>query len=91
MSATTVFYEGFKRHRKLFIMVLMMPVTGMAAVIPIVIWKAPKNMLIVVAVTFFLMVQYTLTIFFMIKKIDRLTEDALKEQVQRVQPEISGK
>ncbi len=37
MSATKVFYEGFMRHRNVFIMVLMMPVVGMAAVIPIVI------------------------------------------------------
>jgi hypothetical protein len=86
MSATTVFYEGFKKHRHLFIAVLMMPVVGMVAVIPIVIWKAPKNMLIVVALTFFLMVQYTVTIFFMIKRIDRLSEDAIKEQSQQVQP-----
>ena len=91
MSATTVFYEGFKKHRNVFIAVLMMPVVGMVAVIPIVIWRAPKNMLIVVALTFFLIVQYTVTIFFMIKRIDRLTEDALKEQTQLAQPEASGK
>ena len=39
-----------------------MPAIGMVAVIPIVIWRAPKNMLIVVAMTFFLIVQYTVTI-----------------------------
>ena len=36
-SATEVFYEGFMRHRNVFIMVLMIPVVGIAAVIPIVI------------------------------------------------------
>jgi phosphotransferase system glucose/maltose/N-acetylglucosamine-specific IIC component len=90
MSATTVFYEGFKKHRKVFIAVLMMPVIGMIAVIPIVIWRAPKNMVLVVALTFFLIVQYTVTIFFMIKRIDRLTQDALEKTTQNIEPESPG-
>jgi hypothetical protein len=78
MSAARTFYEGYKKNRNLFIFVLMTPVIGMAVAIPIIIWQAPKNMPIVIAVIFFLIVQYTVTIFFMIKRIERL--DNSKEE-----------
>lgn len=48
-------------------------------------------MVIVMAITFFLMVQYTVTIFFMIKRIDRLAKDSINEKTEPAQPESSGK
>ncbi len=47
----------------------------MIAVIPIVLWRAPKNQLIVVAFTFFQIIQYAVTIFFLIKRIERLRDE----------------
>ncbi len=43
-------------NRVLFLSVVLLPLVGMIAVIPIVLWRAPKNQLIVVAFTFFLIV-----------------------------------
>ena len=48
-------------------------------------------MVIMVAITFFLMVQYTVIIFFMIKRIDRLAKDTINEISEPAQPESPGK
>ncbi len=72
MSKPFSFYEVYKNHRTLFLSVIMLPVVGMIISILIVLWKAPKNQLTVVAFTFFLMVQYIVTIIFLINRIKRL-------------------
>ncbi len=56
MSRPISFYEAYRKHRVLFLSVVLLPLVGMIAVIPIVLWRAPKNQLIVVAFTFFLIV-----------------------------------
>ncbi len=69
------FYEAYRKHRLLFLSVVLLPLLGMIAVIPIVLLRAPKNQLIVVAFTFFLIIQYAVTIFFFIKRIERLRDE----------------
>ena len=58
MSRPSSFYEAYRKNRALFLSVVLMPLVGMIAVIPIVLLRAPKNQLIVIAFTFFLIVQY---------------------------------
>lgn len=53
MSRPLSFYEAYRKHRALFLSVVLMPLIGMIAVIPIVLLRAPKNQIIVIAFTFF--------------------------------------
>ena len=75
ISRPLSFYEAYRKNRTLFLSVVLLPLVGMIVVIPIVLWRAPKNQLIVVAFTFFLIVQYAVTIFFLIKRIERLRDE----------------
>ena len=74
MSKPLSFYEAYRKHRVLFLSVVFLPLVGMIAVIPIVLLRAPKNQPIVLAFTFFLIVQYAVTILFLIKRIERLRD-----------------
>ena len=69
------FYEAYRKHRVIFLSVVLLPLVGMIAVIPIIMLRAPKNQLMVVAFTLFLIVQYAVTIFFLIKRIERLRDE----------------
>ena len=51
---------------------LGVPVIGMALAFVIVLYKKPDNMLITLAVTFFLAVQYILMMFFWMKRVEKL-------------------
>lgn len=75
MSKPLSFYEAYRKNRIVFLSVVLLPLVGMIAVIPIVLLRAPKNQLIVLAFTFFLIVQYAITIFFLIKRIDGLRDE----------------
>ena len=75
MSKPSSFYEAYRKNRTLFLSVVLLPLVGMIEVIPLVLSRAPKNQLIVVAFTFFLIVQYAVTIFFLVKRIDSLSDE----------------
>ena len=51
-----------------------MPVLGMVIAIPLIIWRAPKNMMVVLGVITILIVQYSLLVFWISKRIDQLIE-----------------
>ena len=69
MSDTT-FKETMRKYRTYFIALLMFPVAGMVAALGIIAWRPPKNFTLAIAVIFFLMVQYVVTVFFIVKRID---------------------
>lgn len=69
MSGAT-FKETMRKYRTYLIAMLMFPFTGMVAALGIVAWRSPKNVIVVVAVIFFLMVQYIVTVFLIVKRID---------------------
>jgi hypothetical protein len=54
MSRPSSLYEAYRKKRALFLSVVLRLLVGMIAVIPIVMGRAPKNQLIVVAFMFFL-------------------------------------
>ncbi len=64
---------SIKKNRNMFLAILMMPVAGMMASIPIIVWRAPSNMNIVLAVIVVLMVQYILLVNWIVKRMDKLT------------------
>jgi hypothetical protein len=64
---------SLKKNRNIFLAILMMPVAGMMVSIPIIVWRAPSNMNIVLALIVVMMVQYILLVNWIVKKMDKLT------------------
>jgi len=74
MSETTGFKDSIKKNRSTLLAILMLPVLGMVISIPLIIWKAPKNMGVAVGIIVLLMAQYALLVWWISKKIDQLIE-----------------
>lgn len=74
MSETTSFKDSVKKNRSALLAILMLPVLGMAISIPLIIWKAPKNMGVALGIIVVLMAQYTLLVWWISKRIDQLIE-----------------
>jgi F0F1-type ATP synthase membrane subunit b/b' len=53
---------------------LGVPVIGMAIAFVIIYWKKPNNMIMALAVIFFLAVQYVLMMFFWMKRVETLAK-----------------
>ena len=60
------------KNRTFVLAMLGVPVIGMALAFVLVLYKKPDNMLITLAVTFFLAVQYVLLMFFWMKRVEKL-------------------
>jgi hypothetical protein len=73
MGESNDFDASLKKNRNLFLAILMMPVAGMMVAIPIIVWRAPSNMNIVLALIVVMMVQYILLVNWIIKRMDKLT------------------
>ena len=63
------------KNRTLVLAILGVPVFGMAIAFVIVLIKKPDNMLITLAVTFFLAVQYILMMFFWTKRVEKMATE----------------
>ncbi len=74
MSETTNFKDSVKKNRGALLAILMLPVLGMAVSIPLIIWKAPKNMGVALGIIVVLIAQYTLLVWWISKRIDQLIE-----------------
>ena len=72
MSEDNSFIDTMKKNRRTLLAILMLPVLGMVVSIPLIIWKAPKNMLAALIVIVILIIQYTLLVRWISKKIDQL-------------------
>lgn len=84
-------------NRTFVLIMLGVPVFGMAVAFGIILWKQPDNMIKVLAVIFFLAVQYVLMMFFWSKRVELLAkkdevkqEEEKEEQVQNVQEYSEG-
>ncbi len=67
-------------NRTFVLIMLGVPVFGMAVAFGIILWKQPDNMIKVLAVIFFLAVQYVLMMFFWSKRVEVL---AKKDEAKR--------
>jgi membrane glycosyltransferase len=74
MSETTSFKDSVKKNRSALLAILMLPVFGMAISIPLIIWKAPKNMGVALGIIVVLMAQYAVLVWWISKRIDQLIE-----------------
>jgi hypothetical protein len=73
MGESNDFYTSLKKNRIIFVAILMMPVAGMMVSIPLIVWRAPNNMNILLAVIFIIMVQYILLVNWIVKRMNKLT------------------
>ena len=74
MSVDSSYKDYMKKNRNAFLAILMIPVLGMVVAIPLIIWKAPSTMMVALGVIFVLIVQYSLLVRWISKRIDQLTE-----------------
>jgi hypothetical protein len=74
MSGDSSYKDYMKKNRNVFLAILMLPVLGMVIAIPLIIWKAPKTMMVALGLIVVLIVQYSLLVRWISKKIDQMTE-----------------
>ena len=73
------FAQMLHKNRIVVLAVLGVPVMGMALAFVIVLYKKPNNMLITLAVTFFLAVQYILMMFFWMKRVEKMATEEKRD------------
>ncbi len=66
--------EIMKANRQFIIALLSFPIFGMIIAAALVIYKGPDNMYVVLGVIFFLLVQYGIMVYFLIRRLDNLGE-----------------
>jgi type II secretory pathway component PulM len=74
MSGESSYQDFMKKNRNVFLAILMLPVLGMVIAIPLIIWKAPDNMMVALGVIVVLIVQYSLLVRWISKRIEQMTE-----------------
>jgi type II secretory pathway component PulM len=72
MSEDSIFSDSLRKNRNIFLVVLLLPVVGMVVAIPLIIWREPKHMMIVLGAITLLIIQYTLLVFWISKRIDQI-------------------
>ena len=74
MSGDSSYKDFMQKNRSTLLAILMLPVLGMVIAIPLIIWKAPNNMMVALGIIVVLIVQYTLLVRWISKRIDQLIE-----------------
>jgi hypothetical protein len=74
MSVDSSYKDYMKKNRNVLLAIMMLPVFGMVIAIPLIIWKAPNTMMVALGVIVVLIVQYSLLVRWISKRIDQLTE-----------------
>ena len=74
MSGDSSYKDYMKKNRNVLLAILLLPVLGMVIAVPLIVWKAPKTMMVVLGVIGVLIVQYSLLVRWISKRIDQMTE-----------------
>lgn len=82
--------EVLYQNRKLVLAVLAVPVFGMAIASAIILWKQPDNLITVMAVIFFVAVQYVLMMFFWSKRVEILAKKEEEKKHEEKSPSDSS-
>lgn len=72
--------EILHKNRSLVLAVLGVPVLGMALAFILILYKRPNNMLIALAVIFFIAVQYSVMMFFWAKRVEVLAQKSKQKK-----------
>ena len=71
--------EIMKANRQAIIILLSLPILGMLIAAGLILYKKPDNMLVALGVILFLLVQYGLLVYFLVKRIDNLGKNSNTE------------
>ena len=74
MSGDNSYKDYMKKNRNAFLAILMLPIIGMVIAIPLIIWKAPNNMMVALGLIVVLIIQYSLLVRWISKRIDQMIE-----------------
>ena len=72
MSSVSNFKDSLKKNRNIILAILLLPVMGMVIAIPLIMWKAPSNMMVVIGVIVLLIAQYSLLFLCVFKRMNQL-------------------
>jgi hypothetical protein len=67
--------EILDANRRFIYALLALPYLGMTIAVGLIWYRKPSNMYIAIGVIFFLMVQYGLTVYFIIKRLDSMVRE----------------
>ena len=85
--------EILDANRRFIYALLAMPYLGMTIAVGLIWYRKPSNMVIAIGVIFFLMVQYGLTVYFFIKRLDSMVREgkthALRKSKEYLEEEES--
>jgi len=73
MSDTTNFADVIRKNRLTLLAILMLPVVGMVIAIPLILWRVPGAARVAIPIILVLMVQYTLLVVWISKKMNQIT------------------
>lgn len=76
MTLADVLYK----NRKLVLAMLGVPVLGMAIAAGLIIYKQPSNMIVALGVILFVAIQYIMTMFFWMKRVEKLANKKTSEE-----------
>ena len=66
--------DSIIKNRTILLVILMMPVMGMVISIPLIMWKKPESTMVAIPIIGFLIIQYSLMVLWISKKMKQLTE-----------------
>jgi len=72
MSSVPNFKDSLKKNRNMVLAILLLPVMGMTIAIPLIMWKAPANMMVAIGVIVLLIAQYSLLVLWVFKRMNQL-------------------
>jgi len=73
MSDKTNFADVIRKNRLTLLAILMLPVVGMVIAIPLILWRVPGAARVAIPIILVLMVQYTLLVVWISKKMNQIT------------------
>ena len=80
--------EVLDANRRFIYALLATPYLGMTIAIGLIWYRKPSNMYIAIGVIFFLMVQYGLTVYFFIKRLDSVARDGKTHALMKLKEDL---
>jgi len=65
--------DSIIKNRTILLVILMMPVMGMAISIPLIMWKKPESTMVAIPIIGFLIIQYSLLVLWISRKMKQIT------------------
>jgi uncharacterized membrane protein len=82
--------EVLDSNRRFIYALLATPYLGMVIAIGLIWYRKPSNMYIAIGVIFFLMVQYGLTVYFFVKRLDSIVKEDKAKDLKELEEAHGG-